>query len=185
MLILLAAAAPAAAQHPSVQVGDRFRIDFRAGFQGDFRRSEAPMVDEDEDGGLDIARRRIGVEGQIGRILDFEVEYEIGGAEWRDVFVNYRHSKAVQLRAGAFKVPFGFEANTSATNLDFIYRSRVSSRLAPGRDRGVTVHGKVLKGFVSYEAGVFRNDGDNAKPSKSARVYGGRTLAFRTIAYPF
>ena len=181
--LILLAAAPAAAQHPSVAAGDWLRVDFRARFQGDIRKSEAP-IRGDEDGGVDIARRRIGVDGKVGH-LDFQVEYELGSAEWRDVYVDYRQFKPVQVRAGIFKVPFGLDENTSATNLDFIYRSRIGSRLAPGRDRGVSVHGRLLKNVLSYEAGLFGNDGDNARPSNSHRVFGNRTFAARVLAHPF
>ena len=184
ILIVLAIADPAAAQHPSWTAGKWLRVDFTARFQGDIRRSEAP-IRGDEDGGLDIARRRIGVEGRVARVFDYQVEYELGAHEWRDVYVDYRQFKAVQVRAGIFKVPFGLEENTSATNLDFIYRSRISTRLAPGRDRGATVHGRLLNNVVSYEAGAFQHDGDNAKPSNSTRVFGTRTVAARVLVNPF
>lgn len=183
IFIALVIAAPAAAQHPSFTAGDWLRVDFTARVQGDIRRSEAP-IRGDEDGGLDIARRRIGVEGRVARVFDYQVEYEVGAREWRDVYVDYRRFKAVQLRAGMFKVPFGLEENTSATNLDFIYRSRISTRLAPGRDRGATVHGRLLRNIVGYEAGVFQHDGDNARPSNSTRVFGARTVAVRVRVRP-
>jgi phosphate-selective porin OprO/OprP len=184
ILLVLVAAAPASAQHPSIEAGDWLRVDFRARFQGDVRKSEAPLRN-DADGGLDIARRRVGVEGHVRHIFNYQVEYELGAREWRDVYLDYRQFKRVQVRAGMFKLPFGLDENTSATNLDFIYRSRISSRLAPGRDRGVTVHGRVWKNVMTYEGGVFRNDGDNARPSNSARVFGKRTLAARVLAQPF
>ena len=181
-LFILLVAAPAAAQ-PSIKAGDWLRVDFRARFQGDLRTSEAP-IRGDEDGGIDIARRRVGVDGRVGYV-GYQVEYELGPREWRDVYLDYRQFKPVQVRAGIFKVPFGLDENTSATSLDFIYRSRISSRLAPGRDRGVSVHGRVLNNVVSYEAGVFANDGDNARPSHSERVFGTRTFAARVLAHPF
>lgn len=184
ILIVLAAAAPAGAQHPSLTAGDWLRVDFRARVEGDVRRSEAP-IRGDEDGGVDIGRRRVGVEGRLARVLEYQVEYEIGAHEWRDVYVDYRQFKALQVRGGVFKLPFGLDENTSATNLDFIYRARISSRLAPGRDRGVAVHGRALKDLVTYEGGVFKNDGDNARPSNSARVFGKRTIAARVIVQPF
>jgi phosphate-selective porin OprO/OprP len=182
-LLIVLTAIPASAQQPSITAGDWLRVDFRARFQGDVRKSEAP-IRGDEDGGLDIARRRVGIDGQAGHV-GFQVEYEVGAHEWRDVYVDYRQFKPAQVRAGIFKVPFGLEENTSATNLDFIYRARISSRLAPGRDRGVSVHGRVLKNVVSYEAGVFGNDGVNARPSNSTRVFGKRTWAVRVLTHPF
>jgi phosphate-selective porin OprO/OprP len=170
--------------HPSLTIGNWMRVDFTAAFQGDMRASEA-AIRGDEDGGLDIARRRVGVEGRVRRIVAYQIEYELGAREWRDVYVDYRQFTAVQVRAGMFKMPFGLDENTSATSIDFVYRAGISSRLAPGRDRGVSVHGRVLKKIVSYEAGVFANDGDNARPSNSTRVFGARTIAARVLARPF
>lgn len=182
-ILIILAAVPAAAQHPSITVGDWLRVDLRARLQADVRTSEA-SIRGDEDGGVDIARRGVGVDGRVGHV-DYQVEYEIGAHEWRDVYLDYRQFKQVQVRAGVFKLPFGLDENTSPTNLDFVYRAQISSRLAPGRDRGVSVHGRVLKNVLSYEAGVFRNDGDNARPSNSTRVFGGRTFAARVLAHPF
>lgn len=182
-ILIVLAAVPASAQQPAIKAGDWLQVDVTARFQGDVRKSEAP-IRGDEDGGLDIARRRVGIDGRAGHI-GFQVEYELGVHEWRDVYLDYRQFKPVQVRAGIFKLPFGLDENTSATNLDFIYRARISSRLAPGRDRGVSLHGRVLKNVVSYEAGVFGNDGDNARPSNSVRVFGKRTLAARVLTHPF
>jgi phosphate-selective porin len=170
--------------HPSLRAGKWLRVDFRARVQQDVHSSEATANAEAE-GALDAARKRIGIEGRLGRAVDYQAEYEIGAHQWRDLYLDYRQFKTLQVRAGKFKLPFGLDETTSVTNLDFIYRARISSRLAPGRDRGVTLHGRALHGIVAYEAGVFRNDGDNARPSKSARVFGGRTTAARLIVDPF
>ena len=142
LLLLLVLTASSAAAQPSITAGNWLRIDLRARFQADIRTSEAP-IRGDEDGGLDIARRRVGVDGRVKHV-DFQIEYEVGAREWRDVYLDYRQFKFAQVRGGIFKVPFGLDETTSATSLDFIYRSRISSRLAPGRDRGVSVHGRVL-----------------------------------------
>jgi phosphate-selective porin OprO and OprP len=172
-------------EHPSLRAGDWLRIDFRARFQRDVRRSDA-FIAEEEDIATDIARRRVGIEGRLGEIVDFQVEYEpVEGDSWRDVYVNYRQFAAVQLQAGKFKLPFGLEENVSTTNLDFVYRTRVSRQLAPGRDRGVMVHGRLLRNIVNYEVGVFERDGDNTRPRSASRVVGDRTTAFRIVADPF
>jgi phosphate-selective porin OprO/OprP len=170
--------------HPTVRAGKWLRVDFRARLQGDVRSSEA-STDEDSDRALDIARRRAGIEGRLGHLFDYQADYELSAREWRDVYLNYRQFKAFQLRIGKFKLPFGMDENTSATNLDFVYRSRINARLAPGRDRGVAAHGSVFKGVLTYDAGMFKHDGDNARPSNSTRVFGGRTIAVRLIVDPF
>src|SRR5829696_5747197 len=130
--------------HPSIRLGTGTRIDFRARFQWDLRRSEAPFRDDDdlEPGAVDLARRRVGIEGEILNIVDYQVERELASSDpWRDVYANYKQFDAAQVQAGKFKVPFSLDENTSATNLDFVYRSRAAEFLAPGRDIGVMLHG--------------------------------------------
>ncbi|MBI4477194.1 MAG: hypothetical protein HY654_08470 [Acidobacteria bacterium] len=171
--------------HPSVRFGKWFRVDFRARFQGDVRRSEAAIGGRDEIA-RDIARRRVGIDGAIRGFVDFQVEGEIGDDDpWRDVYVNYSQFNAVQVQAGKFKLPFSLDENTSATNLDFVHRSRVARELAPGRDRGMMVHGRLLRRALVYEVGVFERDGDNARPKTSTRVFGDRTTALRLSSHPF
>jgi phosphate-selective porin OprO and OprP len=202
--ILLLAAAPAIAQeapseeaprdggwsvrwneHPEVEWSGRLRAEFRARIQGDNRASRA-AVDQGEGDGFDVGRRRVAVDGTIGRVLDFQIEREIEETDpWRDVFVNYRALRAAQIQAGQFKIPFGLEETTSGANLDFMYRSIVSTRLAPGRDNGVMLHGRVGGRSLGYEIGVFAHDGDNARPKGGTRVFGGRTAAGRLTYEPF
>jgi phosphate-selective porin OprO and OprP len=172
--------------HPSLHFGKGTRIDFRAKLAGELRDSEAPLDDDDVTDALDIARRRVGVAGEIRNLVDFQVEAEIGSDEvWRDVYANYRQFDFVQVQGGKFKLPFSLDENTSSTNLDFVHRSRAASQLAPGRDVGVMVHGRVLKRIFGYELGVFDHDGDNARTVDTDRVYGGQTLAGRATLQPF
>lgn len=172
--------------HPSVHLGKGARVDFRARFQGDLRASDAPLDAAEEDAGLDIARRRVGIAGEIRNAVDFQIEAELGSADvWRDVYANYKQLEEAQMRAGRFKLPFSLDENTSATNLDFVFRSRAASQLSPGRDDGIMVHGRLLGRALAYEAGMFAHDGRNARTSKSDRIYGGRTFAGRVTFEPF
>jgi phosphate-selective porin OprO/OprP len=169
-------------EHPTLHFGDDTRIEFRARVRADLRESEAPTGSADA---FDLARRRIGVEGLVRGVVGFQIEREINDDEpWRDVFVNYRQFPSVQVQAGKFKLPFGLEENTSSTNLDFVYRSRQATQLAPGRDRGLMVHGRLLDRVLGYEAGVFEHDGDNARSRNPERVFGGTTIAARVTAQP-
>ena len=74
--------------HPSLFLGDDVRLDFRFRLQSDLRGSEGEMGDSHDD---DLARRRIGIDGTVRNILDFQIEREISNDvdAWRDVFVNY------------------------------------------------------------------------------------------------
>lgn len=176
-------------EHPSIRFGDWVRVDFRARFQSDVNRP-VELIDDDEISGLDIAKRRIGVDGEIGDLFDFQIERELREADvldpWRDVYINYRQFDALQVQAGKFKLPFSLEENTSATDLDFVYRSRIATQLAPGRDRGLMVHGRLLDRVLEYEVGVFNHDGDNARRRRRGdRVFGDRTAAARVSGRPF
>src|SRR6266545_4371737 len=55
---------------PSLRYGDLLRLDFRARVTGDLRSSEASLRDSDTSR-FDIARRRIGVTGEIASVADF------------------------------------------------------------------------------------------------------------------
>jgi phosphate-selective porin OprO and OprP len=173
-------------EHPSLHLAKGTRIEFRARFSGDVRESDAFLDAAEENSGLDIARRRVGVAGELRNAIDFQVEAELGNDEpWRDVYANYKQHPAIQVQGGHFKLPFSLDENTSATNLDFVYRSRAASQLAPGRDTGIMAHGRLLDRALAYEVGVFTHDGRNARTADSDRVYGGRTLAARVTFQPF
>ena len=171
--------------HPEVAWSDKLRVEFRARIQGDTRVSRA-AVERGEGDTFDVGRRRVGIAGEVGGALEFQIERELEDAvPWRDLYVNYRPRRGAQIQAGQFKIPFGLEETTSAGNLDFIYRSIVSTRLAPGRDRGTMLHGRVADRVLRYEIGVFAHDGQNARPKHAGRVAGGRTVAARLTVEPF
>ncbi|HEX7779577.1 MAG TPA: porin [Vicinamibacterales bacterium] len=171
--------------HPTLRFNKNTHIAFRARFGFFNRESDAPLPD-DEDRTLDLARKRIGVEGEIAGLFDFQVERELEEDDpWRDVYVNYRQFDAVQVMGGKFKLPFSLDENTSSTNLDFAYRSLAATHLAPGRDIGAMVHGRVLNRILRYEMGVFEHDGQNARRRNPERVFADQTVAFRIGAQPF
>lgn len=176
--------------HPSLRLGPGTRVDFRVRLQGDLQDSgvELPESGDDVGSSIDVARRRIGIDGEILNLFDYQVEGELGDDQdpWRDVYVNYKQYNFAQFQAGKFKMPFSLDENTGATNLDFVYRSRIASLLAPGRDTGVMAHGRVLpRGVLRYEVGLFSADGDNVRTNDSERVHGDRTVAARVLAQPF
>ena len=171
--------------HPEVEWIGRLRVEIHARVQSDGRTSDAAIADDKGDA-FDVGRRRIGVQGDVGRYVAFTLEREIETTNpWRDVWVNVRPSRIAQVQAGQFKIPFGLEETTGGGSLDFIYRSLVSRRLAPGRDRGLMLHGRLAGRTLGYEVGTFAHDGDNARPNGGVRVFGGRTVAGRVVAEPF
>ena len=168
---------------PSVRYGNLLRIDVRARLVSDMRRPDAALTGSDTSR-FDIARRRVGVEGEIADVADFQIEREFADSDrhpWRDVYLNYRGFESIEFQGGQFKLPFGLDENTSSTNLDFVYRSR-AARLSPGRDPGVMAHGRM--GVIRYAAGVFTRDGNNGRDDDLMRGHNSRAMAGRLLVQP-
>jgi phosphate-selective porin OprO/OprP len=192
-------------QHPSIRFGDVFRLDFAATLQEDLHSSYpgAPGLNCADQALpttclFQLHRNRVGIKGNFFNKIDYEVERELTEHElsdkdlllgytprpqWKDVNVNVKYLKKSQIQLGRFKVPFGLDELTSASQNDFVHRSLGATYLDPGRDVGAMVHGSFFKRGLTYAAGVFQHDGDNAR---SKKVQGGdRTVATRLTVAPF
>jgi phosphate-selective porin len=137
---------------PVVAFGDAVRIELGGRLQGDVRADDTRAL---ADGAFAWGHRRIEVAGRVTRRVQFEVSNELGAERpWRDVFVDVRGSRALSVQAGRFKVPFSHERLRSGGRLDFVHRSYAADRLAPGRQNGAAVHGRIGR-RLEYGAGVF------------------------------
>src|SRR5262245_61452054 len=175
---------------PAVQIGNFFLMELEAKFQGDFRNFSPALPDVRNN---EFSRARLGLKGRVFDHFYYEVEREFREAfgsdyplfPWTDVYVRARGYGPVDIKAGKFKLPFGMEENTSIAQLDFVYRTRASDFLTPGRDKGVLITGRLLEKWrVNYGVGVFKNDGQNAHEKETAVKSGGRTFAACVKAEP-
>lgn len=175
---------------PSIRIGDVARVDVRLKLQAEFRKTSP---DQPVPGGtFEFFRRRAGIQGTFFNRVDFEIERELRSrGAWRDVYLNARLARALELRAGKFKMPFGLEETTGTTDLDFSYRTLGSQQLTPAREIGAMAHGRA-GGLVEYEAGVFRGDGENARSGDPVFVFPDRAapgrrpaIAARLVVTPF
>lgn len=82
-------------------------------------------------------------------LLDANVNYDLTG------------TKAFQVKAGQFKVPFGRQELTSSGSLQFVDRSIVSAEFAKGRDLGLQFWGLALGETIDWRVGVFNGAGRN------------------------
>ena len=202
-IALAALAAPALAQdrrgfvwndRPSIVFGEDVNIDLKGRVQLDGRWF-VPDVGEEQ---FDVRTVRIGLKGDLTRHFDWEIEREIEElydegvtedqvalglveprwrfGQWKDVFLNWSTFDGLRVKGGRFKMPFGLEQNTSVSDLDFSYRTLGSTKIAPGRDRGVMAYGELLDGSLLYEAGVFDDDGDNGELEEPRFVVEGEDL---------
>ena len=167
---------------PSLRIGDWLRLDFRAKVQTDFR--DLRGIDP-EAGVFDLRRARVGIEGRFLRNFEFQLERELSPTShpWRDAYVNWRRLRKAQVQAGKFMAPFSMDQLTGSGHLDFVNRSLVASYLAPGRETGVVVHGRLAGKNVSYQAGLFRQDGENAR-NKERQGAGGKMFVARVTGKP-
>ncbi len=191
--VVLGVAVPAGAQvrltfdkHPSLQVHKLFTVDLKANTQTDFRDfpQETGTAPKDV---FDLHRVRVGIEGTFLTRFDYQVERELHDSTqpWRDVYVDARVLPGLELRGGHFKIPFSLDQQTGSMDLDFNYRSLAGTYLAPGRDVGVMAHGHLLNDVVRYQAGVFRQGGDNARASERTDPQTDRTFAGRLLVKPW
>lgn len=170
---------------PSIVFGEDINVDLKGRVQLDWRRFD-PDVDEDT---FDARTVRIGLKGDLTKHVDWEIEREIdevrreGESEpawrfgqWKDVYINWTTFDAFRVKAGRFKMPFGLEQNMGVSDLDFAYRTLGSTKIAPGRDRGLMAYGELLDGSLVYEAGVFDDDGDNGELEEPRFVVEGEDL---------
>jgi phosphate-selective porin OprO and OprP len=174
--VLLACAATTAAQsneqgeperggiywrnRPSIQIGEHIRLDLRLKLQFDWRDFD-PEIGEDT---YDFRARRWGLNGEIADHVEFQIERDFNAnGRWRDVFVNWRTFRQAEVTAGRFKVPFGREQLVGITDVDFAFRTLVSTTIPPARDKGVMGHGRFFRRGLTYQVGVFDGDGDNGR----------------------
>jgi phosphate-selective porin OprO/OprP len=163
---------------PTIVFGKDINMDFRFKIQMDWRQfdPEQGAGDIEFPGVFDIETKRFGLKGEMTKHFEYEIEHEIAKPDlvtgdaakstktpWKDVFIKWRTLDAVQITVGRFKMPFGLEQNTGKSSTDFAYRSLASSTIAPGRDTGVMANGRFFGRGLTYEAGVFRRDGDNGR----------------------
>jgi phosphate-selective porin OprO/OprP len=191
--LLSVGAAPAAAQvrmtfekRPTIEVGNVLTAGIRFKSQVDFREfpdepgtSFKPLVD--------LHRTRIGVEGRVIKEFEYQIEGELSDASqpWRDVYIQTRSFRLLQVRVGQFKIPFSLDQLTSSMDVDFNYRSLAASYLAPGRDVGVMLFGRIFGETLRYQAAAFKRGGDNVRESERTEPQADRTYAGRLVVRPW
>ncbi len=163
-------------QH-SIGIIGRVHADYR-GFSPDDRSADT----------FDIRRARLGMSGKVYEDVTFEVVGEFAAAAnaaattGLDVaWVNYGWIKPAQIRVGQFKMPFNLETMVSSNNIDFQERA-MNSSFAPGKERGLMVHGAPFDG-VTYALALSNGAGQNNNDT-SAIVDGKDTIGRLTFNIP-
>src|SRR4029078_4394578 len=144
----------------SFRLGKNFHADLRLSVNAD-------VNDHDE---FDLGRLRLGVQGKFLKHFQYEVERDFRATHpWKDVFLDLNHLDNAQLKLGKFKIPFCMDELTGNRTMDFVDRSRTARDLAPGRDVGLMLHGRLFAEELTYQAGIFQHDGENSEAKTGVR----------------
>jgi len=112
--------------------------------------------------GVFVRQARLGVAGHVYGNVIYMLEYEFsnGDARPRDVFVGLRDLGPIgRLKFGHLREPFGLDATTPIPFHAFLERASSTRAFGLGRSPGIRVHDRVLRGRLTWWAGIFR-DGD-------------------------
>jgi phosphate-selective porin OprO/OprP len=136
-----------------------------------------------------VRRARPILEGTLLGWIDFRLMPDFGGGNTRlyDAWANARFlgegGKALQLRAGEDKVPFGLERLQSSTARLFAELA-LTTNLVPNRDIGAMVHGaELFGGRLDYQLGVYNGVPGNG--ISTGDMNDGKDIAARLFARPF
>lgn len=114
-----------------------------------------------------LRRARLNGQGSFAEGFDFRVELDLGGtgtalrAQMTDGYALWNRHPELNIRAGQFKTPFGYEQLAGDPTLFTLERSLANDRLTLGRQVGVQVSGSQWQKRLSYAAGLFNGNGVN------------------------
>ena len=189
------AAEARAKELPKVAVGEKgfslssadtnFAIQLKGVLQVDSRSffGDGGIVGNDS---LLLRRARPILQGTVFGDFDFLFVPDFGGSSAPQIYdaaLNYRYSPALQLEAGKFKTPIGFEQLQADRDLFFNERA-LPTDLVPNRDVGFMLHGDLFGETLSYAVGLFNGVGD-AQNSSNVSVGDNKEFAGRLFAQPF
>jgi len=164
--------------------GDRFkavvnwRLQMRYNFSFDEEPRTAAQFGQGNDNSFRLRRARLKVGGHVyDPSLIYKFEYDWPSATLLDFRMSYEKNKAMNLRAGQWKIDFNRERVDSSGELQFSDRSIINREFTLDRQDGVAVYGHVFDGTLAdsrYSVGVYTGGGLNAVNDDSEPLYLGR-----------
>jgi len=154
-----------------------FSLKVNGRVQGDFRY----FNDSEKNDTFDIRRAYLSASGTLYKYYDYKVEVDFAGSNGtsstiKDAYINYKYFKDAQVKIGQFYFPFGNEVTASDRFYVFLESSSIVAALAPGRDRGIEVHGSPMNGLISYQVGIFNGSGENRSETNDDFEYAARVV---------
>jgi len=106
--------------------------------------------------GFQIRRAKIIVSGTPYENINYRLEVNVARApKLDDAYIEFDRLPYIVARVGQFKVPFSLEMITLDSEILSIERSEVVNQIAPDRDAGIMLSGKLVNEILSYNIGVF------------------------------
>lgn len=110
--------------------------------------------------GFLVGGARLQVKGLLDNKFGYQLQTNfLNNFSVLDANVYYNITPDFSMKAGLFKAPFSLEYLTGAAAIDFVNRSSVVNRLAPKRQIGAQLQGKIADGKLKYSAGMFNGNG--------------------------
>jgi phosphate-selective porin OprO/OprP len=130
-----------------------------------------------------LRRAIIVVRGSIRSYADFVIEPNLGmgKAALNDMRLDFRLSNACRLRIGRTKVPVSLEF-LQPNRMLLLLEHSLPTKLAPGRDQGVMLHGAPWKGRLTFALGAFNGTVDGA--SADGDTDDDKEIVMRLLAQP-
>lgn len=127
---------------------------------------------------------RLKAEGRLFTDWDFRLEGDfVGGAvDLQDGWVGFEHFQEANLRVGQFKEPFSMEELTPDPFIKFAERSPLD-RIAPSRDLGAQLYGKLFGERLEYAVAIFNGAGKKNNPDGDNN--NDKDVAWRLVVRPF
>ena len=129
---------------------------------------------------------QIEMKGKIFKQFKYEFEGNFAGttASMNNSFVEYEHEEWFGVKVGQFKQPFLYEETNSTLWRDCVEKS-IATKLAPSRDIGVQISGKVMEKRIGYEVAYFNGNGKNAAAAPAGDANDDKDWAFRLTFAPW
>ncbi len=125
-----------------------------------------------------------GFSGTVNKLVNYKIDLVLGPTTgMNDSYAEYAHSDAFALKFGQFKEPFLYEETFGNLYRDFTEHT-TTRRLAPARNIGVGVSGKLLEKRFAYEFGYF-NGGNNSSLRNTTDNNDDKDWALRLSVTPF
>ncbi|MFN0301132.1 MAG: OprO/OprP family phosphate-selective porin [Burkholderiales bacterium] len=131
---------------------------------------------------FEVRRARFGANAVFGRHYEAEITGDFGSSAKLDTaYLNIGWWQSAQLRLGLFKMPFSLEEWTSSNYTGFQERA-LGNAQAPGKERGLMLHGAPITGTTYALALSNGNGGASTDDNDGKDIIGRVTLNVAELA---